>query len=206
MRQLILLAGASGSGKSRVTRLSGGPWLNLDDFYFDADRPGLPTVAGRLDWDDVRSWDAEAAVRTLRQLCATGRAEIPVYDIAASRAVGTRPLDLGEAGALVAEGVFAPELIHRCREAGMPVRALYLDRPRAVTLVLRFFRDVREHRKPLPVLIRRGLALWRQEPAIRHHALDRGCEPLSPRTAIGIITAAVQPIDRPQAVARTELP
>ena len=53
--------------------------------------------------------------------------------------------------------------------------ALYLDRGRTATLVRRFLRDVSEHRKPVPVLLRRGLALWREEPRIRARALAQGC-------------------------------
>ena len=70
--------------------------------------------------------------------------------------------------------------------------ALYLDRPRTLTMVLRFVRDVREHRKPLGVLIRRGLALWRAEPAVRAHALAAGCRPVSLREALRVVETRMQ--------------
>ena len=44
--EVILLAGPSGSGKSRLAAMAGCPRLNLDDFYFDADHPGLPHTLG----------------------------------------------------------------------------------------------------------------------------------------------------------------
>jgi len=189
-RTVILLAGPSGSGKSRVTRLAGVPWLNLDDFYRDGDAPGLPRTDGRVDWDDVASWDAEAALATLAELCQTGSSEVPVYDIPTSRRVGSRQVELGSAQAFLAEGLFTPGLVAACWRLGLPVEALYLDRPRALTLVLRFVRDVGESRKPLPVLVRRGLALWRAEPGLRRHALALGCRPVSQRQALAIIRAA----------------
>jgi uridine kinase len=178
VRRAVLLAGPSGSGKSRLAAMADCPRLNLDDFYFDAGHPGLPRTLGIVDWDDVASWDAAGAVTTIEQLCRTGRADVPVYDIAASRRTGWRELDLGTATAFIAEGLFAPDVVPACRAAGIEMDALYLDRFRTQNLVFRFLRDVAEHRKPLLVLIRRGVALWRAEPAIRAHALAMGCRPV----------------------------
>lgn len=186
-RTAVLLAGPSGSGKSRLAATVGCPRLNLDDFYRDGDQPGLPHTLGIVDWDDAATWDAEAAVATIAQLCATGAAEVPTYDIATSRRTGLQRVDLGPARVFVAEGLFAPEIVPACRAAGVPVEALYLDRPRAQNLVFRFLRDVSEHRKPVGVLIRRGLALWRAEPLLRRHALALGCRPVSLRDAIAVV-------------------
>ena len=52
MTRLVLLAGPSGGGKSRLARLVGALPLRLDDFYRDADAPGLPCAHGIVDWDD----------------------------------------------------------------------------------------------------------------------------------------------------------
>ena len=53
MTRLVLIAGASGSGKSRLAHAAGCPSLRLDDFYHDADHPDLPrTEFGIADWDD----------------------------------------------------------------------------------------------------------------------------------------------------------
>lgn len=184
---VVLLAGPSGSGKSRVARLSGSPQLPLDDFYLDADHPGLPQTLGIVDWDDLASWDADGAIAAITRLCTTGEARVPTYDISTSRRVGHRALDLEGAGCFVAEGLFAADLVGRCREAGLLGDALYLDRPRLLTLLLRFARDVREHRKPVGVLIRRGLALYRAEPAVRSRALELGCRPVSLREALRVV-------------------
>ena len=184
----MLLAGASGSGKSRLARLSGCPRVTLDDFYHEVDHPDLPQTLGIVDWDHLDSWDSEGALTALTALCRTGEAEVPLYDIAQSRRTGTQRLTLGEADVFIAEGVFAPEMVPRCQEAGRPVDAIWLDRPRTLSLILRFVRDVREHRKPVPVLIRRGLALWQAEPGVRRRAIALGCRPLTMSQAITLLT------------------
>lgn len=189
---MILLSGPSGSGKSRVARLSGCPQLVLDDFYRDLDHPGLPRTLGIVDWDDIASWDSEAAMRAIVALCTHGEASVPSYDIATSRRVGRRLLDLEGCGCVVVEGLFAADLAGACRAAGVLGDALYLDRPRLLTLLLRFVRDVREHRKPLGVLLRRGLALYRAEPSVRARSLALGCRPVSLQEALRIVEQTMQ--------------
>ncbi len=58
--RVIVLAGPSGSGKSRLSRRVGLPVLNLDDFYKDGSDPSLPRVdlghESIVDWDDPASW------------------------------------------------------------------------------------------------------------------------------------------------------
>ncbi len=187
---LVLLAGASGSGKSRLAAATGCPRLNLDDFYHDGDHPALPHTLGIVDWDDPRSWDTEAAVATLLTLCRTGSAEVPVYDIGQNRRTGHHRVTLQGAPVLVAEGVFAPEIVPVLRAQGLGLEALYLDRSRTATALRRFLRDVTERRKPVWVLLRRGLALWRDEPRIRAHALALGCRPVTMAGATRAVSAA----------------
>jgi uridine kinase len=110
--QVIVIAGPSGSGKSRLSRRLGLPVLNLDDFYKDGDDPTLPSVdlaggAPIVDWDSPESWHAEDAVVAIEQLCAAGTASVPTYDIARSRRTGQHVLDLGGACLFVGEGIFA---------------------------------------------------------------------------------------------------
>src|SRR3954452_6045913 len=98
MPQVIVLAGPSGSGKSRLAERLGLPVLRLDDFYKDGSDPTLPHLtaganAGLVDWDHPDSWLPDDAVATLAELCRTGRAEVPIYEISRDGRCGTRTLD-----------------------------------------------------------------------------------------------------------------
>ena len=88
-----MLAGPSGAGKSRLAEQVALPVVRLDDFYRDGDDEAMPrSPLGIVDWDDPRSWDGDRAVAALEQLCTTGTAELPIYDIAADDTVGHRPV------------------------------------------------------------------------------------------------------------------
>lgn len=193
MARVVLLAGASGSGKTSLCRRLGVPVLALDDFYRDGDDPALPHRFGIVDWDDPRSWDAGAALAAVRRLCADGASDVPVYDIPTSRRSGTARLDLGGAPVFVAEGIFAAELVAACRGAGggagdgagdganseeaVLADALCLRLHPATTFVRRLLRDLAESRKPPLTLVRRGLGLARGEPALVRRWVAAGCRP-----------------------------
>ncbi|WP_402462428.1 uridine kinase family protein [Isoptericola aurantiacus] len=181
--RIVLLTGPSGCGKSALTRRLGLPTVALDDFYRDQDHPGMPHRYGIVDWDDPESWDADAALDALRELATVGRVEVPVYDIPTSRRTGTTVLETAGAPILLAEGVFAAELVERCRGEGILADAICLVRPRIVTYWFRLLRDVAEARKPVPTLVRRGLGLMRAEPALVRRWRALGCRPLPPSRA-----------------------
>ncbi len=184
MTRLVLIAGASGSGKSRLAHASGCPSLRLDDFYHDADHPDLPrTEFGIADWDDPRSWDARTAIESLQTLLATGEAVVPTYSISGSRRTGSHQLRLDGAPCLTAEGIFAIEFLATCREAGVAAEAIYLDRPAPLVFALRLRRDLAKKRKPPLILLRRGLVLWRAQPSLKRKALAAGFTPLGMRAA-----------------------
>lgn len=191
MTRLVLLAGPSGSGKSRLARRCDALVLRLDDFYFDADHPGLPlTEHGFIDWDDARTWDADAAVAALVALRDAGRCTVPEYSIAQSRRTGVRELSAGGRSVVIAEGIFAIELGPIAERAGVRLERLYLDRPRTLVTALRFRRDVAQHRKSLPVLLRRNLDLFRAQPALRAKAIAAGFRPVTMRGGIRLLTGA----------------
>ncbi|WP_328798982.1 uridine kinase family protein [Puerhibacterium puerhi] len=181
--RVVLLTGPSGSGKSALVRRLGLPAVMLDDFYLDGDHPGLPRRFGIVDWDDAGSWDREGALEALRTLATSGRAEVPVYDIPTNRRTGTTVLDTAGAPLVVAEGVFAAELVAACRAEGILADAICLRRPRLVSFWFRFLRDVAEARKPVPTLLRRGWALLRSEPATVARWVAQGCRPVPPAQA-----------------------
>lgn len=191
--RLFLVAGASGSGKSRLAHASGCLQFRLDDFYFDADHPGhVLTDYGIIDWDNPASWDAAAAVVALRHLLQTGEVEVPQYSISLSRAVGRHTVELGGCGCVVAEGIFAIELLPHLREAGIQATPIYLDRPGWLVFTLRLRRDLAGKRKPPLVLLRRGWALWRAQPGLKSRALAAGFRPLSMRRALAAISGGQQ--------------
>ena len=99
--EFLAIMGPSGSGKSHLARRSGLPVLCLDEFYKDGDDPSCPRHAdlGIVDWDDPRAWDANAAMSAIEQICHTGSAEVPRYDISADRAIGAVTFDAGNAPA-----------------------------------------------------------------------------------------------------------
>ncbi len=188
-RTLLLIAGPSGSGKSRLTRLATGTGraatIGLDDFYRDVDAPGLPmSPLGIPDWDDVGTWDLAQAVDTVGALLRDGRAELPTYDISKSRRVGEHIVDIDDAETVLAEGIFAIDMLAAARAAGMTCEGWWLDRPRSANFTRRLARDLREHRKTPPVLLRRGAALYRAEPALRRAAIEAGFTPMSMRRAL----------------------
>ncbi|MDH6225365.1 MULTISPECIES: uridine kinase family protein [Streptomyces] len=186
--RVVLLCGPSGSGKSLLAARTGLPVLRLDDFYKEADDPSLPLVAGSedIDWDHPLSWDADTAVAAIEALCRTGRTEVPVYDISLSARTGRTELDIEDAPVFVAEGIFAAEIVSRCRELGLLGDALCLARGPVTTFRRRFLRDLRESRKSVPFLLRRGWRLMRSERTI-----------VARQTSLGAYAC-----DRPEAEAR----
>jgi uridine kinase len=193
--RVIVLAGPSGSGKSRLARRVGLPALNLDDFYKDGSDPSLPRIEmgheSIVDWDDPRSWHRDEAVEAIERLCREGRADVPVYDLAHDGRTGHRLLELADAPYFVAEGIFAQEVVQECRSRGLLADAICVRNHRGVTFWRRLTRDLRERRKHPLVLLRRGLMLLRTEPQVVAHAVDLGCTPLSSEDAYRHITAGV---------------
>ncbi|MEU6623078.1 ATP-binding protein [Streptomyces litmocidini] len=190
--RVVLLAGPSGSGKSSLAAVAGLPVLRLDDFYKEADDPSLPLVEGStdIDWDSPRSWDADAAVAAIVELCRTGRTDVPVYDIATSSRVGHERLDIARTPLFVAEGIFAAEIVNRCRELDVLADALCLRGRPSTTFRRRLLRDLREGRKSVPFLLRRGWRLMRAERAIVARQTALGAHPCAKPEALGRLAAA----------------
>ncbi|MGA5894167.1 uridine kinase family protein [Streptomyces venetus] len=190
--RVVLLCGPSGSGKSLLAARSGLPVLRLDDFYKEGDDPTLPLVAGSsdIDWDHPHSWDADTAVAAIARLCRTGRTDVPVYDLALSARTGEETVDIGRTPLFIAEGVFAAEIITRCQELGVLADALCLSRGPVKTFRRRFLRDLREGRKSVPFLLRRGWRLMRQERSIVAHQTALGAYACDRDEAMGRLAAA----------------
>ncbi|MGW2774965.1 uridine kinase family protein [Streptomyces olivaceoviridis] len=188
----MLLSGPSGSGKSLVAARSGLPVLRLDDFYKEGDDPTLPLVEGSsdIDWDHPGSWDADVAVEAIARLCATGSTPVPVYDISLSARTSEETLHIGRTPLFIAEGIFAAEIVERCRELGLLADALCLSRGPATTFRRRFLRDLKEGRKSVPFLLRRGWRLMRAERSIVARQVSLGAHPCDRDEALGRLAAA----------------
>ncbi|MEV7285217.1 uridine kinase [Streptomyces sp. NPDC093252] len=188
----MLLCGPSGSGKSLLAQHSGLPVLRLDDFYKEGHDPTLPQVLGSsdIDWDDPASWDADAAVAAITDLCRSGRTTVPVYDISLSARTGEDSVDIGRTPLFVAEGIFAAEIVGRCRDLGVLADALCLSRGPVRTFRRRFLRDLREGRKSVAFLVRRGWRLMRAERAIIARQAGLGAHPCDRDEAMGRLAAA----------------
>ncbi|MEU9988610.1 uridine kinase [Streptomyces sp. NPDC007971] len=190
--RVVLLCGPSGSGKSLVAARSGLPVLRLDDFYKEGDDPTLPLVDGSsdIDWDHPRSWDADVAVAAIARLCATGSTPVPVYDISLSARTGEQMLHIERTPLFIAEGIFAADIVERCRELGLLADALCLNRGPVTTFRRRFLRDLKEGRKSVPFLVRRGWRLMRAERSIVARQVSLGAHPCDRDEALGRLAAA----------------
>ncbi len=195
--RVIVVAGPSGSGKSRLAERTGLPVLRLDDFYKDGDDPTLPRIAdglanaGLVDWDHPGSWHEDDAFAALEALCRDGSGDVPVYSIPDNARTGTQHLDLGGSALFVADGIFAQEIVPRAREAGLLADALCLRQHPAVTFWRRLTRDLREHRKPPLVLLRRGVVLMRAQRGVVGNAVALGCRPVGNQQALDDVAALV---------------
>ncbi|MFE2595031.1 ATP-binding protein [Streptomyces sp. NPDC059396] len=192
--RVVLLAGPSGSGKSSLAARTGLPVLRLDDFYKEGDDPTLPLVPDStdIDWDSSLSWDADAAVAAIEELCRTGRTRVPVYSIATSARSGTEALDLADTPLFLAEGIFAADIVARCRELGVLADALCLRGRPSTTFRRRLLRDLREGRKSVPFLLRRGWRLMRAERSIVGRQTGLGAYPCGRTEALTRIAAAAE--------------
>ncbi|MEW1700222.1 uridine kinase [Streptomyces sp. NPDC093249] len=190
--RVVLLAGPSGSGKSSLAAVTGLPVLRLDDFYKEAGDPSLPLVGGSedIDWDSPLSWDADAAVAAIVELCRTGRTDVPVYDISTSSRTGHETFGIERTPLFVAEGIFAAEIVARCRDLGVLADALCLRGRPSTTFRRRLARDLREGRKSVPFLLRRGWRLMRAERAIVARQAALGAHPCAKPEALGRLAAA----------------
>ena len=114
---------------------------------------------------------------------------MPIYDIARNGRHGHHRLELGDAPFVVAEGIFAAEIVPACAQRGLLAAAYCVRQHPVVTFWRRLTRDLREHRKPPLVLVRRGLALLRDQRRVVEHAVALGARPVTPDQAFSEIGA-----------------
>lgn len=193
---MVVLAGPSGAGKSRLADRLGLPVLHLDDFYKSGDDASLPRIAtganaGIVDWDHPASWARDEAMAAVRELCRSGRVEVPVYEIALSAPSGSRVVELREHRHFVAEGIFAPEIVAESRSDGLLAAAYCITQHPLLTFWRRLTRDLREQRKPPLLLLRRGLDLMRDQRRVVADAVERGCRQATSDQAYAELTGTL---------------
>lgn len=197
-RDVILLGGASGSGKSYLAHRHGRPHLPLDAFYraqADDGATGGPgpvfprTPYGEIDWDHHGTWDEQAAVDAVVELLEEGVTRVPDYDISTSSVLGHTLVTLEPGGTIVAEGIFAERMPAALDRAGVAYAAWYIDQARTTTAARRFVRDVAERRKPLGFLVQRGWALYRTDARRRQDAVAAGFTPRRKRRIVADLSA-----------------
>ena len=184
--RVVVLAGPSGVGKSRLAAATGLPVLRLDDFYRSGDDPALPVIdhganAGLVDWDDPRSWHADAAVRAICDLAATGADGGTGLRHQPRRPERHPCRSSWEAPASSSPRASSPRRSWRpAAEHDVLGAALCLRQHQLVTFWRRLTRDLRERRKPPLVLVRRGWALMRDQHGssrTRSRTAVRRCRP-----------------------------
>lgn len=198
---LILLGGSSGSGKSYLAERYGRPHVELDNFYRELaeDSPQTPlphTAYGEVDWDHPGTWNCDAAVNSVLHLLRTGSMEVPHYSISTSSYSGYSTVTRA-GGPVVAEGIFVDEIRAPLIAHGVDVRAYYIDVSPITTAVRRLVRDIKERRKPLPFLLRRGWALYRAEGSVRRRYVNAGFIP-TPKARIRSMLASASTVPDPR--------
>ncbi len=186
--RVVLITGPSGSGKTRFVSRTGLPVVSLDEFYYDGDHPNLPLRHGMVDWDHINTWNKAEAINTLLTLCTTGKARIPIYDIPTNKQIGEQDIDMDGRRYVLAEGIFAADIIDDLKKEGILATALCISRPRIQTFWFRLMRDLDEGRKPLPNLLRRGIAHFLNEPKMYAELEGKGARKVSYAEAQEMLT------------------
>ena len=161
-RAVVLLAGPSGAGKTSLIKdlqaLAGDRKvvaLTGDMYFRDVDDPEYPkTAQGTLDFDSPAAMHMDELASDVARLVRDGKADIPVYDFAASRPGGWRApvsgvtgvrldrkshLELGADDILVIDSIHAAneQVVNPLQAAGLPHHTLYLDSQKAEDRLLR---------------------------------------------------------------------
>ena len=79
-----------------------------------------------------------------------------------------------------------------CEDRGLLAAAYCVRQHPVVTFWRRLTRDLREHRKPPLVLLRRGYALLRDQRRVVADAVGKGCTPVTPDEAFHQVTDLVE--------------
>lgn len=181
-RVVVLLAGPSGAGKTTLIKdlqaLAGDRKIvaMTGDMYFrDVDDPEYPkTAQGTHYFDSPEAMHMDELAADVAELLREGKADIPVYDFAASRPGGWRTpvtgvtgirldrkeqIELGADDILVIDSIHAAngKIVGELQKDGLPQYTLYLDSEKAEDRLLRrIVRDFAQREGPAE----RTLQFW----------------------------------------------
>ena len=187
--RVIVLAGPSGAGKSRLAErhrapgaaprrlLQGRRRPDAAEDHRGPERRASPTgTTRRPGCSTTRSTPWSRSVATARPTCRSTRSR---RTAGAAGRCSTWP----GSPYFLAEGIFAQEVVPPLAERGLLAAAYCVTQHPVVTFWRRLTRDLREHRKPPLVLVRRGLALLRDQRRVVAHAEALGCRVATPEEA-----------------------
>jgi uridine kinase len=117
VQRVIVIAGASGTGKTTIAAASGIPVLSLDAFYRPATETELPRWFGDVDWEHPATFDLEAAAAATRALIRSGRTQFRSHDLVTEVSQKDERVVVAPGPCLVVEGVMATEVVATTNEA-----------------------------------------------------------------------------------------
>jgi len=137
------------------------------------DSASHPKWLGRTDWENIATFDLEAASAALNSLLELGHAIVPIYDLTTDAITGTTIIET-KAQIVVAEGLFGVAIAERLAEEGRSATLLLLQHNAAAVAAQRVRRDLTERRLSAWLSVARSLRLLAREPVYRRAAKHAG--------------------------------
>jgi uridine kinase len=178
VRRVIVIAGASGTGKTTIAEQSSLPVLSLDAFYRSATEAGMPRWFGDVDWEDPATFDVEAAATATRSLILSGRARFRTHDLITEVSQEDERLVVARGHCLVVEGVMATEVVTMLRSELHNLELVFfvLRRGRLTNFVGRIRRDVTDRRRRWHRAVLRSFRVLSVENRLQQRAVALGAE------------------------------
>lgn len=151
----------------------------------------MPRHGTHVNWESPAAWHRDRAVDAILRLCAGETVDVPIYSMAANRAVGSRPMSLAGTRFLVVEGLFTSEVVAPVRSAGLLAAAVVLRNNPLLTFVRRMRRDFADGRKPPRDIVRIGVGKLVHERSVVRSLVAAGGTPMSNPRAMRYLCQAV---------------